>query len=298
MTWIPRGRIFPPPGSAVPSWIGGYGALPFAVRTGERTARVFFSGRDAANRSHVGACTLDVAGRSIDPESISPEPLVSPGPLGAFDDSGCSMSCVVEQGGRLFLYYSGWMLGRTVPFYLAIGLAISEDGGVTFRKHSAAPLVDRGDVDPFLVASPSVLIDNGTWRMWYVSALGWDARADGPPRHRYLIRYAESRDGLHWTREGRVAIPFAASDEYAMGRPHVRKEGGVYRMEFCVRGDRYRLAHAESPDGFDWTRGDLEVPASDWDAEMQAYPMVLGDLLFYNGNGYGASGFGIAENHA
>jgi len=299
LRWSAKGRIFPPPGAALPDWIGGYGANPFAVDLGHRRARVFFSGRDVQNRAQIGACSFDLESMRVDAGSITQHALVSPGPPGAFDESGCSMSSIVRNGSRWLLYYTGWMLGRTVPFYLAAGLAVSDDGGCTFRKHSPAPLLDRDAVDPFLTASPSVLIDDGLWRMWYVSAISWEPRPEGA-RHRYLIKYAESDDGIQWRRDGRIAIPFESDEEYAMGRPHVLRDGNRYRMWFCIRGNQYRIASAESPDGLVWQRVREPPPAAtDWDAGMQAYPMVLRDgkrwLMFYSGNGYGATGFGWAE---
>jgi len=303
LIWTPRGRIFPPPDVELPAWIRRCAAAPFAVDTGERRARVFFTGRDEQNRSQIGACIVDLDSLTVDPDSITREPLLAPGPLGAFDESGCTVSCVVRLGHRWLLYYTGWMLGRTVPFYLAAGLAVSEDDGRTFRRHSPAPLLDRNAADPFLTASPSVLLDDGTWRMWYVSAIAWERRPEGV-RHQYLIKYAESHDGIQWRRDGRVAIPFEADDEHAMGRPHVIKEGSLYRMWFCSRGDRYRIACAESDDAVVWRRcRDATAPqCAEWDAEMQAYPMVLRDggrrLMFYNGNGYGATGFGCATAEA
>jgi hypothetical protein len=299
LRWSAKGRIFPPPGAALPDWIGGYGAIPFAVDLGDRRARVFFSGRDAQNRAQIGACTLDLESMQVEIGSVTPQALIAPGPPGAFDESGCSMSSIVCHGSRWLLYYTGWMLGRTVPFYLAAGLAVSDDGGRTFRKHSAAPMLDRTAVDPFLTASPSVLIEDGLWRMWYISGISWESLREGV-RHRYLIKYAESDDGIHWRRDGRIAIPFENEQEYAMGRPHVLKDGDTYRMWFCIRGDQYRIACAQSPDGLVWQRvPELPPAAADWDAAMQAYPMVLRDgkrwLMFYNGNGYGATGFGWAQ---
>ncbi len=298
IVWSARGRIFPPRDAVLPEWIGGYGTAPFAVGVGERRARVFFSGRDGQNRGQIGACTVDLDELIVDPESVTPEPLVAPGPPGAFDESGCSVSCVLLHRGRWFLYYTGWMLGRSVPFYLAIGLAVSDDGGRTFSKVSLAPLLDRSSVDPFLIASPAVLLEEDRWRMWYVSATSWESRTEGA-RHHYLIKYAESDDGIRWRRDGRIAVPFADAGEYAMGRPHVVREGGLYRMWFCVRGDRYRIAYAESDDGLAWRRcAERPPPAGEWDAEMQAYPMVLPHgahwLMFYSGNGYGRTGFGCA----
>ena len=288
MSWRPLGRIFP---------AAGYAALPFAVAGPGRTARVFYSGRDTSNRSQIGICSLDLDRFSV--VEIASEPLLTHGEPGAFDESGCSMSCVVESGGRIFLYYTGWMLGRTVPFYLAVGLAVSDDGGRTFLRFSRAPILDRNDADPFLTASPFVMVEGGLWRMWYVSGVEWELRAGGP-RHRYLIKYAESQDGITWQRAGHVALPFEAPDEYAMGRPHVTRQGGKYTMWTCIRGERYVLLRAESEDGIRWTRtpGAATPSPSDWDSEMQAYPMLLRDrdrsVLFYNGNGYGATGFGCA----
>jgi|1186.fasta_scaffold148319_2 hypothetical protein len=298
-TWNPQGCIFPPPAARLPEWVRRCAAAPFAVAVGEDRARVFFTGRDDENRGRIGACIINLDTLTVDPDSITREPLLDPGPLGAFDESGCTVSCVVRQGDRWLLYYTGWMLGRTVPFYLAAGLAVSEDCGRTFRRHSPAPLLDRNAVDPFLTASPAVLQDEGVWRMWYVSAVAWEPRPEGV-RHQYLIKYAESNDGIRWRRAGRVAIPFDGDDEYAMGRPHVVKDGSLYRMSFCSRGDRYRIAFAESDDAVTWRRcADVAAPApAHWDAEMQAYPMILRDrhrwLMFYNGNGYGATGFGCA----
>ncbi|HEX2833286.1 MAG TPA: hypothetical protein VHW00_09745 [Thermoanaerobaculia bacterium] len=295
--WMPRGLVFPSREVAEYPWIRGYAALPFAVPSGPETARVFFSGRDGRNRAHIGACTLDLGSMRV--KDADARPLLSPGALGGFDDSGCSMSCIVRAENRWFLYYTGWMLGRTVPFYLAIGLAISEDGGRSFARCSPAPILERNSIDPFLTASPSVMFEEGRWRMWYVSAIDWQIR-NGQPRHRYLIKYAESKDGIAWNRDGHVAVEFEDDEEYALGRPHVVRTPAGYRMWFCARGDQYRIACADSPDGLTWTRqsGDAGPRRQEWDVEMQAYPMVFQDgerwIMLYNGNGYGATGFGYA----
>jgi hypothetical protein len=189
-----------------------------------------------------------------------------------------------------------------VPFQLAIGLAVSDDGGTTFRRWSPAPLLDRHRVDPYLCASPFVLVEGDVWRMWYVSGIGWEAQPHGRARHRYLIKYAESRDGLRWRRTGLVCVGFEAPEEHAIGRPCVLREGNSYRMWYCVRGMAYRIGYAQSADGLRWERRDADAgmapPATGWDSEMQAYPMVFRHrdelVMLYNGNGYGATGFGCA----
>jgi hypothetical protein len=189
----------------------------------------------------------------------------------------------------------------TVPFYFYVGLAISDDGGETYRKVSAAPILERNEVDPYLTASPFVLIEGSIWRMWYVSSTGWELR-NGRPQHYYHIKYAESCDGIEWERTGRVCINYKSKQEYAIARPCVVKDNGVYKMWYSHRGDSYRVGYAESRDGLNWERKDeesgLEVSDEGWDSEMLAYPFVVDyrgcRYMLYNGNGYGKTGIGLA----
>jgi hypothetical protein len=232
---------------------------------------------------------------------VYPEPLIGLGTAGTFDDSGVTSACLVNHGGKKYQYYSGWTLGVTVPFYFYIGLAISEDGGETFEKVFHAPVLGRSAADPYLTASPSVIVENGVWRMWYVSCVRWEME-NGKPKHYYHVKYAESTDGIRWGEQRRVSIDFKAADEYAIGRPCVLKESGVYRMWYCYRGPSYRIGYAESADGLSWTRMDqdagIDCSQAGWDSEMQAYPWVFehgGRLcMLYNGNSYGKTGFGMA----
>ena len=295
--WRKQGRLFEPAAQA--PWIGTHAALPVVHDVGDRV-RVYLSSRDASGRSHIGFIECD--GRTLqDVVAVSPTSVVAPGDLGAFDDAGVTSACVVTAGDQVYLYYTGWSLGTSVPFYLNIGLAISDDGGRTFRRWSQGPLLDRNAVDPFLLASPWILRDGDRWRMWYVSGSGWDAMPEGP-RHRYHIRYAESADGIRWDRSGTVCIDYQSADEYAFGRPCVVRDGRGYRMWYCYRGDRYRIGYAESGDGVAWIRKDaesgIELSDSGWDAEMMAYPVVSvrGSrwYMLYNGNGYGRTGVGLA----
>jgi hypothetical protein len=210
-------------------------------------------------------------------------------------------ACLVEEHGRKHLYYIGWSRGVTVPFYTFVGCAISEDGGRTFVRVSPAPILGRDRHDPFFTTSPWVIVEDGLWRMWYASGASWEASKYGP-KHHYNIRYAESDEGITWRRTGRVCIDFAGEDEYAIARPCVVRVGEMYRMWYSYRGDAYRIGYAESADGLDWERKDaqagIDVSAEGWDSEMIEYPCVFDQdgtwYMLYNGNGYGATGIGLA----
>jgi|ERR1700720_510908 len=296
--WAKRGPIFDPQGRN--TWFVSHAALPVVWPLSGKSCRVYFSGRDRESRAQIGYFDFDPENPGLLPV-VSDSAVIRFGELGTFDDRGATSSCVVDLGGRLYQYYTGWNLGVTVPFYYGIGLALSDDGGKHFQKISAAPVLGRNATDPYLCASPSILIEGGVWRMWYVSGVRW-AIEDGKAKHYYHIKYAESRDGIEWRPTGRVCIDFKSPDEYAIGRPCVLRDGGRYRMWYCYRGSKYRIGYAESRDGLDWERIDekvgIDTSDSGWDSEELAYPFlfhVKGRLwMLYNGNGYGQTGIGLA----
>jgi len=298
--WSKRGLVIPTPTGQ--PWAHSHAALPAVERVTGNTIDLLYSPRDAEGRAHVARAHLEVTPTGdLTLLGHDLRPVLSPGQLGAFDDSGVTMSCVVETEQATFLYYTGWTLGITVPFYFYGGLAVRPRGQHDFRRVSPAPILERNAIDPYLTASPWVLYEDGKWRMWYVSCTRWET-VDGAARHFYHVRYAESKDGIHWQRDGRVAIDFADEHEYAISRPCVVRDEDCYRMWFASRGDHYRLGYAESPDGLNWHRDDdracVEPSEEGWDAEMVAYPAVLEAsgrrYMLYNGNGYGKSGIGYA----
>jgi hypothetical protein len=298
MRWVKYGLIFTP--SRDVSWMQSHAALPVASAIDGDWFALYFSTRDAQGRARIGRCDLDITDPLKNPRLYT-EPVIDLGPLGSFDDSGVTSACIVNHHGIVHQYYSGWSLGVTVPFYFYIGLATSDDGGRTFRKVSSAPVLERSADDPYLTASPCVLLEDGKWRMWYVSGVKWD-HDQGRPKHYYHIKYTESADGINWREPRIVSIDFRSPDEYAIARPCVIKDDDIYQMWYCYRGPAYRIGYAESLDGLKWERKDecagIELSASGWDSEMLCYPHVFrhrGTMyLLYNGNAYGKAGIGLA----
>lgn len=298
MKWIKKGLIFEPQPNF--DWMITHAAVPFADKLDENLHRLYFSGRDQLNRSQTGFIEIDLE----NPKAvvhISKQPILKIGDLGTFDDSGAMLAWIVTHNDKKYLYYIGWNLGITVPFRNAIGLAISYDDGRTFTKYSKGPILDRDEHDPYFVASPCVLVEERLWRMWYLSCVGWELQ-NGKPKHSYYIKYAESKDGIHWKRTGIVCIHFKSEDEYAISRPCVLKESDTYKMWYSHRGQSYRIGYAESKDGIHWERRDkkvgIDVSESGWDSEMIEYPHVFDHkgekFMLYNGNDYGKTGIGLA----
>ncbi len=281
-------------------WAATHAALPVIEPVRDGVWNLYLSLRDERGRARIGRTRLTLDPPALTP--LEPDPILDLGALGAFDDSGVMTSSLVRQGDTRYLFYTGWSLGVTVPFYLMAGMAVSH-GNRPFERLSAAPLLDRKPVDPFLTASPFVSVEDRRWRMWYVSGSDWMATPSGETRHRYHIRYAESDDGREWRRDGRVCIDYADATEYAFARPWVVKDAGMHRMWFAVRGDRYAIGYAESANGLTWARRDAAaglIPSTaGWDSEMVEYPCVFDHrgsrYLLYNGNDYGRTGVGLAR---
>ncbi len=296
MRWKKLGQVFCPQDNF--PWMKSHAANPVAESLGGDLFRIYFTCRDGQNRSHIASLDLDIN----DPRKLlrlDDEPLLGPGKLGTFDDSGAALGCVLDIGGTKFLYYLGWNLGVTVPWRNSIGLAVLPPGEKRFMRVSEAPILDRNALDPFSLSYPWVLREGGRWRMWYGSNLSWGVDQRDMD---HVIKYAESADGFAWTPTGRISIGLEPPGEYAVAKPCVLRDRDCYRMWYAHRGPAYRIGYAESPDGLDWRRKDenvgIDVAEEGWDSGMIEYASVFDHggqrYMLYNGARYGATGFGLA----
>jgi hypothetical protein len=297
MPWKRLGVVFLPDGKQ--AWARSHASLPAPVHIGGDIFRFFCSSRDADKRSHVGWADIEVS-ETPRLHAMAHEPVLSPGVDGTFDDSGIGVGCIVEADGTLALYYMGWNLGIRSPWRNAIGVARATAAQSSFERYSPGPIIDRSPEDPYTLSYPCVLrFGAHDWRMWYGSNL---APTVGNTDMRHAIKFASSRDGIHWTRDGATIVGFASESEYALARPSVVRVADRLLMCFTCRGPHYRLGAASSDDGLTWTRLDPTMglgPSNDgWESKMTCYPALFWHRdrlwLAYNGNGYGATGFGLA----
>lgn len=299
MKWQKKGLIYVPTGELW--WARSYAHLPTVDIVDDEIIRVYFASLDENMYGRIGYVDLDID----NPQRIlyvAKEPVLDIGELGTFDDCGVNPSCIVNVAGKKYMYYIGWQRCERVPYMLFAGLAISGDGR-SFEKVSRTPVLERATNEPFLRSATTVILDRNFFRVWYVSGLRWTT-IDGVQYPSYIIRYADSGDGINWNAYDHVCIDFESEDEFGFGRPWVIKEDAVHRMWYSIRSRTapYRMGYAESKDGITWVRKDNEVgiarSESGWDSEMICYPCIV-DIrgkryMFYNGNRHGASGFGYA----
>jgi len=307
MSWRKLGHVFSPAGDA--DWNVSHAQVP-VVDTGHAGRwRIYYGTRDRDNRTHTSYIDVE-AGNPRHVLYVHPKPILPLGEIGTFDDCGVMPSWILERDGRKYLYYIGWTVRNTVPYHNSIGLAVSDDGGDTFRKFAPGPLFSPTPVEPYFTGTSCVIVDRGVWKNWYLSCTRWE-RIDGQPEPFYNIKYAESADGIHWSRDGTVAIDYESEEEGGLVKASVLTSPDGYRMWYAHRKARryrtdpacsYRIGYAESADGIRWERQDaragIDVSADGWDSQMLCYPHVFEHagrrFLIYNGNGFGRSGFGAA----
>ena len=154
--WRKLGLVFRPEGQG--GWMNSHAQVPTVLALANRF-RVFISARPKPGLSLTGFVDLDAA----DPMRVigfSPSPILHPGPAGAFDEHGVMPSSIIADGDELRLYYSGWSrLGGAAPYHNTTGLAVSRDGGLSFRRACPGPVLDRAPHEPFSATSPCVLRD-------------------------------------------------------------------------------------------------------------------------------------------
>lgn len=305
--WEKKGLVYSAGGKHW--WDKSHAQEPVAEILEDRM-RIYYSSRDAENRSHTSYIETDVN----DPGKIlfeKSEPILPLGERGSFDDDGVMPSCIMDHDGKKFLYYTGWHRGEEFPYLNSIGLAISEDGGVTFNRYGDKPLIEVSGEGEF-TGTPFVMYDGGVFRMWYLHCIQW-VEVSGLREPVYNIRHAESQDGKKWTPSDKAVIELNEG-EGGISSPSVLKEDGIYKMWYSYRrsvdyrtnkDSSYRIGYAESNDGIHWIRKDDEagIERSDegWDSDMTAYPYVVRKdntrYMFYNGNGFGKSGLGYAVSN-
>src|SRR5262249_3586549 len=106
--WEKRGLVVNEPAGS--SWAHSHAALPIAVPMADGRVRIYISARDREGRAQIGYCECDLEHPSV-VSRLSERPALGLGELGAFDDSGVTSSCIVADGPRCYLFYTGWTRG-------------------------------------------------------------------------------------------------------------------------------------------------------------------------------------------
>ena len=275
--------------------------------------RVYFSCRPLPNNgkyvSYTGYVDLNRTDL-FEILNISKTPVLELGKPGTFDEFGTYPTSVIRRGDDVLAYYGGWTRCESVPFNVAIGMAISRDNGETFEKIGEGPVISYSILEPFIISGPKIRRFNGQWYLWYIAGRKWIENA-GKPEPVYKIRMASSNDGIIWVKNEKDLIESKLEENECQASPDVIFYKNKYHMFFCYRysldyrgkKNGYRIGYAYSDDMMNWIRDDtktgINISEEGWDSEMISYPHVfeLDNRIYmlYLGNEVGRFGFGLAQ---
>lgn len=313
MKWKKLGKIFDPVEHQLANNCVEYAQSPQTLIFDD-FVRIYFSTRERDETgkylSHVSFVDFDKSFQKI--LHISDKTVIPLGGLGCFDEHGIFPVNIVRDSNKVLAYTTGWNRKVSVSADASIGLAISEDDGMTFQKPGPGPVLTASLHEPFLVCDGFVAIFANVYHMWYIFGTTWRKFSnENAPDRVYKIAHAISGDGINWIRDGKQIITDKLNTDECQALPTVVALDDKYIMFFCYRhatGFRnnkergYRLGYAFSKDLVNWTRDDgnigIDFSEGEWDSDMMCYPHLFNcngkTYLLYNGNEFGRYGFGLA----
>jgi hypothetical protein len=311
-TWKKLGKIFTPQDVNGRPWMREFAQAPAALVLDD-VVRMYFSCRPEADEN--GQYVSYGAYVDLDRSDlfrivrVADWPILGLGAIGTFDEFGTYPISVARDGGRVMAYYGGWTRCESVPFDVAIGCAESHDGGRTFVRLGAGPVLGHSLDEPFVVSGPKIRRFDELWYLFYIAGRKWKL-VRGQPEPVYKIRMATSPDGIAWTKSNRDLIESRIEEDEAQASPDVIYAEGRYHMFFSYRrsadfrgkANGYRIGYASSTDLQSWARDDtivgIDISDDGWDSEMISYPHVFeldgATYMAYLGNDVGKYGFGLA----
>jgi sucrose-6-phosphate hydrolase SacC (GH32 family) len=316
LKWEKLGKIFDLSLMGNNSWMVEQAQNPFAIDL-EECIRVYFNTRspkDLNGNSQSLVGYVDFSKEEF-PKiiNVSDQPVLKLGGVGDFDEFGTMAGSVFKIKSKLYMYYVGWTRKVSVPYNWEIGLAISDDNGMSFKKFRKDPIIGSTPNEPFLQAGcSSVIFNYDLYNLFYTSGIKW--LFDGTINKKesvYQIMKGSSVDGIEWKRDGEPIIKTVIENE-SQASPTIKYWDDKWHMLFSYRHSLdfrnkergYRIGYATSVDLINWIRHDdshsgINVSQKGWDSEMICYPNLF-ELnneiyLFYCGNEFGKFGFGVAK---
>jgi parallel beta-helix repeat protein len=167
-------------------------------------------------------------------------------------------SVLRELDGTYKMWYTGcdWVTWRIL-------YATSADG-VTWTKQGIALSQLGSGYETYETGFPSVVKAGNEYKMWY-------SGYDGSQQKRIL--YANSSDGVNWTRRGLALDLGGTGESQWVAHPMVlREDTGEYKMWYSgYDGSNLHIFLANSSDGLTWTRQGLVLDHGEPYATMHVY---------------------------
>jgi len=210
---------------------------------------------------------------------------------GTYDTSYAYQPSVILDGSTYKCWYTGYD-GSTYRILYAEG-----PDGINWSNHEM--VIDKdveGTYDTSHAYTPSVILDGGTYKMWYAGFDGSNNR----------IIYCEGTDGINWSNHEMVIdkdVEGTYDTSYAYS-PSVIKDGSTYKCWYAgLTGSNFRTLYCEGPDGINWSNHEIVIDIGTegtYDTVRVYSPSVILDGSTYKCwySGYDGSNYRIIYNEA
>ncbi len=197
-----------------------------------------------------------------------------------YDGNGTSSPSIIFHDNEYKMWYAGRDTGLQI-------LYANSTNGISWNKHGIVlPHGGVGTLDYAGTSSPSVLYEDGEYKIWYTGDNGTTSR----------ILYANSTDGISWIKQG-IALDLGTIGEYDDAQllsPSVLYEGGEYKIWYTgIHDSIHRILYANSADGMSWNKYGMVLEASQYGEfdthEVKNSCVVMtqdGYEMYYSGSKY------------
>jgi hypothetical protein len=221
-------------------WEGANIYAPSVISNGTGMT-MYYGGQEASGRDTIGVAWSN---DGLAWTKYSDNPVLTGIYGNSWDSSANNDPSVIDFGNGT---QAMWYVGTVGSFATdQIGLATSNDY-VTWTRNPSNPVLPYDESDGGYTTTPSVMIENGVYRMWYGTH-----ETSFPDMSGYCVRYAESLDGVNWERRGQVLGPM-------YGNPRVVRFNSTHLMmaaDYCYGAPDIsprRMDTFFSTDGIHWT---------------------------------------------
>lgn len=284
---------------------------PAPIIYDENTIRIYVGAWDSEIISRLAYIDVDI-NNPTRVKKLSSTPILDIGRDGCFDDNGVFPAHVYNFGnGTVYLYYTGFQKLDKIAFSNFSGLAVSYDGGDTFKRISEAPVMDRADEGLYTRAGISIYPCDDSeegFHCVYSAGNSW-FYLNGKKRPVYEVFYQKTTDGIHFSTVGKKVVACNLEVEHGLGRPQIIKLGDkffVFYTRRIIKDMKYFLGCSYTTDFKTWTRYDeifdnvYHGGEGEFDYKMIYFPAVVKvndhkAYCFYTGNHYGEDGIGYIK---
>ncbi len=181
-----------------------------------------------------------------------------------YDDAHVIAPIVIFHDNEYKMWYSGYDGSNYRILY-----ANSTDGINWIKYGLVLSLGTSGEADDSHIAYPAVLFGDGEYKMWYS---GYDGS-------NWRIMYANSSDGLTWSKQG---IVLDIDDMRAYGACVIKE--GEYKMWYSSNdGITTSIIYANSTDGMIWTKLKTPVLTHSYEGDHDDFDSTLPSVIFDGG---------------